>query len=132
MGTLSAITIANGEGTPVNYTFNPLYASPGRTTYVNRDSETSAGSMKIDLAFSASSRTRNTDRVKVAFSMPIEEETEVGSGVYRVVDTARFNGDWVLPSSLTAANRADLEAFVANLVTHAVVDACIADLDPPY
>jgi hypothetical protein len=40
--------------------------------------------------------------------------------------------DILVPVSATAAERADLYAYLKNLVSHAVIDNLVNDLDTPF
>lgn len=122
-------TINDGQVTPVAHDFVPLSVTPSQTVLVNRDAATSAGQMQIIAGFSPASANRATNRVNLRFNMPVEYTVD---GVVQVQHTARFNGDFVLPDLLTQADRDDFAAFCANLVSDAVLNGYLSDLDPMY
>lgn len=133
MGAIATIALNDGAATPVSHDFDPVESTPGRAVYVCRDfASTSAGFPSIMLQYRRSNSNRSSDRIKSLMVLPYEEETEVGSGIYRVTDVGRVATDIVLPSRFTALYRSHLEAFNANMVAHAVYRALVEDLDPPY
>lgn len=130
MPAAAAITLADGQATPVNHTFNPrIFVGPGETVLINDEALTSAGQMKLTLGFSAASQARPTNRVKVRFSMPVEQTV---NGVTSVAYTARFDGDIVLPEQMTLDQRKNMAAYVANALSNATIKGYTSALDPMY
>lgn len=129
MPSASTISLNDGQATPVSHDFTPNQISPNSSTFVDKDSTTSAGQKKLILTFSPASVSRQTTRVGVRFAMPIEQTVD---GVTSVAYTARFNGDVVIPDQMTQAQRDDLAAFISNALAHTVVSGSISDLDPVY
>jgi hypothetical protein len=54
------------------------------------------------------------------------------NGISTVAYVGRFKGYFVIPDTMTALERADLHAFVANALDNAMVKAVVKDLDPMY
>jgi hypothetical protein len=54
------------------------------------------------------------------------------NGVSSVAYVGRFKGYFVIPDVMTADERANLHAFVANSLDVAAIKAVIKDLDPLY
>lgn len=131
MPAVASISLNDGQGTPVAHTFAPLTCTPGNTVLVNREGNTSAGNRTLVLSYDAAKANRATHRVGIRFNMPVEAQN-ADTGQYRVEYTARFSGEAVIPDRMTAAERADFAAFVANAIMHADVNDYIADLDPFY
>jgi hypothetical protein len=129
MPNASAISIDDGQATPVSHTFTPSVVTPSSSTFVDRDSATSAGSKRIHLGFSPQSAKRETDRLSVRIDVPYEQTVD---GVTSVAYTARFSGDIVLPSQMTQAQRDDMAAFIQNAFGHSVIVGMVTDLDPVY
>ena len=129
MPTASAISINDGQATPVAHTFEPNQVNNGSATFVDRDATTSAGQKQLILGFSPSSAKRSTTRVSIRFNYPVEQ---VVDGVTRVAYTARFNGDVVIPDIMTQAERDNLGAFIMNALANSVVNGMVSDLDPVY
>lgn len=123
------LSINNGAATPVAKSFAPAAVSPGRSLFTERTALSSAGYLKLEVLTSLADGKRPTNRIDVNFDLPI---VEVVAGVSQVTRTGRFKGYFVIPDTMTALERADLAAFVANGLDNAQVRAVIKDLDPLY
>ncbi len=124
-----ALTINNGAATPVAKTFSPERVAPELSTFTERTATSSAGFVRLGVAFSSASSKRNTNRIDVSLDLPILQTI---NGVSSVAYVGRFKGYFVIPDVMTAAERADLAAFVANALDNTQVRAVIKDLDPLY
>lgn len=129
MPAASTLSIYDGQATPVAHNFVPLTVTPSRTVFVNRESNTSAGNLKVIAEFSPQSPTRPTDRIKISFVMPKEHLVD---GVYVVSDVARYSSDFVIPATFTQAEKDDFAAYVKNTLANADIQGLIADLLPFY
>ena len=129
MPTASAIVINDGQGTPAAHTFAPQLISPEKSTFVDRDADTSAGQKQLVLSFSPANASRSTNRIGVRLNMPIEQTID---GVVSVAYTARFDGSIVVPDQMTQAQRDDLGAYIQNALADAVINAYVTDLEPVY
>lgn len=124
-----AITVNNGAATPVAKSFNPERVAPELSTFTERTAGVSAGFPRLSIGFSAASSKRATNRVDVSLDLPILQTV---NGVSSVAYVGRFKGYFVVPDVMTAAERADLAAFVANALDNAQIRAVVKDLDPLY
>ena len=124
-----ALTINNGAATPVAKTFSPERVTPELTTFTERSATSSAGFVRLGMAFSPASSKRATNRIDVSLDLPILQTV---NGVSTVAYVGRFKGYFVIPDVMTASERADLAAFVANALDNTQVRAVIKDLDPMY
>jgi hypothetical protein len=129
MPSASSITLADGQATPVNHTFDPLSVTPSQSLLVDKSSVTSGGMNQLIVGLDPSKSSRRTNRVSIRFNMPIEQTV---SGVTEVAYTARFSADVILPDQMTQAERDDMGAFIKNALSDSVVNAIITDLDPLY
>jgi hypothetical protein len=129
MPAASAISIDDGKATPVTHTFVPQQISPSESTFVDKDSVTSAGQKQLIIGFSPRSTKRSTDRVKVRLNMPIESTVDT---VTAVAYTGRMSSDFVIPDQMTLAERTDFAALCANAISHAIIQGNIVDLEPVY
>lgn len=123
------LSIANGAATPVAKSFAPVAVGPALSIFAEKTAASSSGYLKLSLAVSMASGNRSTNRVDLGIDMPV---TELVAGVNQVTRTGRFKGYFVIPDSMTAAERADLRAFAANALDNALVVSAVKDLDPPY
>jgi len=123
------LSINNGAASPVAKSFAPQAVAPDRSIFTERSATQSAGYLKLEVLSSFASGNRNTNRVDVNFDMPILETV---NGVTKVSRVGRFKGYFVIPDTMTATERADLAAFVANALDNTQVRAIVKDLDPLY
>lgn len=129
MPSATNLSIYDGQSTPVAHDFAPLAVSPENTTWVNRDSDTSAGNLQVIARFSPAKTGRPSNRINLRFNMPVEHTVD---GVVKVAYTARLNADVVLPEEMTQAQRDDMAAYIKNMLADTVINGYISDLDPAY
>lgn len=123
------LSINNGAATPVAKSFAPERIGSELSTFTERSAAVSAGFTRLAVGYSPASTKRPTNRVDVSVDLPALQTV---NGVSTVAYVGRFKGYFVLPDTMTAAERADLRAFVANSLDVAQVMAVIKDLDPMY
>lgn len=123
------LSINNGAATPVAKSFAPERVAPDNSVFTERSAAVSAGFYKLAVRYSAASSQRNTNRVDVDMDLPVLSTV---NGVSTVAYVGRFKGYFVIPDTMTAAERADLHAFVANGLANSQIKAVIKDLDPLY
>lgn len=123
------LSINNGAGTPVAKSFAPERVAPDLSTFTERSAAVSAGFSRLSVGYSPASSKRATNRVDVKLDLPVLSTV---NGVSTVAYVGRFQGYFVIPDVMTAAERADLRAFVANALDNAAVMGVVKDLDPLY
>lgn len=124
-----ASNIVLADSVPANHTFSPISSTDNVVVYRDADAVTAAGKKQIQIGFSPISSTRDTERTKIRFDMPIENTVD---GRTVVVGTNRIFIEAVVWSGCTATERANFYALAKNLAAHAVAQAAIRDGDPPY
>lgn len=124
-----ALSINNGAATPVAKSFAPEAVAPTMSTFTERSAGVSAGFIRLSVGLSPASSKRASNRVDVSLDLPVLSTV---NGVSQVAYTARFKGYFVLPDRMTAAERADIAAFVANALDVTSIRNVIKDLDPLY
>lgn len=124
-----SLAINNGAATPVAKSFAPERVSPELSTFVERTSPMTAGYLRLSVAYSPASSKRSTNRIDVKFDYPVMQTV---NGVSAVAYVGRFVGYFVVPDVMTAAERADLAAFVANSFDNTQIRALLKDMDPLY
>lgn len=129
MPSITSITLA--DNVPTNHVFNPLMSSSGHALLIARETVTSAASRVLELLFSPSTKTRVTNRVQVKLAYPIEV-TDSTTGVVSTRCTPRFEGVWILPDSMTTAERLTFDTLVEASVTNTVRRGYVRTLDPFY
>lgn len=123
------LTINDGAATPVARSFAPMRVAPEQSVFSEKTSGVAAGYVDLEVKFNPASSQRPTNRIDVALSFPVLSTV---NGVSTVAYTGLFKGYFVVPDVMTAAERANLHAYVANALNHATVKAVVKDLDPMY
>lgn len=130
MSQISApVVVYDGKATPVAQTFHPERVAPELSTFVERTSGVSAGYKRISIGFSPASTKRPTNRIDVSFDFPVLGTT---NGVSTVAYVARFKGYFVIPDTMTAAERKDFFALGWNALNTSPLTGVVRDLDPLY
>lgn len=123
------LTINDGAATPVAKTFSPERVEPSMSTFTERTAPASAGFIRLGIGLDPASSKRATNRIDVSLDYPVLQTV---NGVSQVAYVGRFKGYFVVPDTMTAAERANLAAFVANALDNTQVRAVVKDLDPLY
>lgn len=123
------LSINNGAATPVAKSFAPESVTPGLTSFTERSSGVSAGYYRLTIGFSPASSKRATNRIDISVDQPTMQTI---NGVQSIAYVGRFKGYFVVPDTMSAGERADLAAFVANALDNTQIRAVIKDLDPLY
>lgn len=123
------ISLNNGATTPVAKSFAPEQVSPQLSTFTERTAASSAGFLRLGVSLSPANGKRATNRVSLDLDMPILQTI---NGINTVAYVGRFKGYFVIPDAMTALERADLAAFVANALDNTQIRGMIKDLDPMY
>lgn len=124
-----ALSINNGAATPVAKSFAPERVAPDLSVFTERTAAASAGFIRLSVGLSPASAKRSTNRVTLKLDHPVLSTV---NGVSTVAYVGRFDGSFVIPDVMTAAERADLHAFVANALDNALIKGVVKDLDPTY
>lgn len=123
------LSIKNGAATPVAKSFAPERVGSDLSRFTERSAAVSAGFTCLSVAYSAASSKRPTNRIDIDVNLPVLSTV---NGVSTVAYVGRFKGYFVLPDQMTAAERADLHAFVANGLDNVLVKGVVTNLDPLY
>lgn len=123
------IVINNGAATPVAKSFSPEKVSPEGSTFTERSAASSAGFVRLGVAYSPASGGRKTNRINLDLTYPVLATV---NGVSSVAYTGLFKGYFVVPDVMTNLERADLIAFVANALDNTLIRGVVKDLDPMY
>lgn len=123
------LTIHDGAATPVARSFAPMRVAPEQSVFSEKTSGIAAGYVDLEVKFNPASTQRPTNRIDVAVTLPVLSTV---NGISTVAYTGLFKGYFVVPDVMTAAERANLHAYVANALNHATVKAVVKDLDPMY
>jgi hypothetical protein len=139
MTAIAALTIADGQGTPVNHTFSPDSIENNVARWSDRSSGISIGFPVITFSNKRpTAKGSRNYRVTAKVVYPVLEQTSpsTATGIQPAPVKAYdliFNGEFVLPERSTAAQRADLFAYVKNFFANAtVIPPAIASFENVY
>lgn len=124
----AAATIVLADATPANHSYEPIEGDSSNFLFLERTlSTTSAGAEALRLTFSRATSGRSTNRVGVRLDIPYEHTVD---GVTLVHSTARYQGSFTLPETMTASDREHFMTLVANAYANAVIRGYVEDLIP--
>lgn len=129
MPAFANITISDGQAIPQSHTFSPKTNDQRVTVWEDRAGGIAIGYTKIKAKTSESDTIR---RVKFDLSIPVLEAVS-GSNpsgftpAAKVAYTVPFNGEFLLPTRSTKADRVDILAYVRNFLALAVVNNVVVD-----
>lgn len=136
MSSLTDLTIADGQSTPVNHIFTAYQPqnSSNPAIWQNSEAATPAGYRKITLSVSQPKSAGAPFKVRMVISDPVLASVPTGccvdTNIPQVAYVDFFDATFSLPYSSTVANRADILAFAKNFLAQAVVTAAVTKLEP--
>lgn len=135
MPAVAAITINDGQATPVAHTFDPTGPDTnGAFSYVDNSSGVALGFPRITLSKSDPRGNSSVYRVKGRFEIPVLE-TANGANPEgytpgpAVAYTVRGNMEFLLPQRSDTDERKDILAYVSNFLQLALAESLIHDLE---
>jgi hypothetical protein len=128
----AATNIVINDAVPAAHTFVPARKNGQIVEWEERTtSNTSQGFYTLSVSQTDSKTKSPVIRTKVSLAIPTEV-LDSATGLYSYPSTARILVDVLLLKEASATLRADIAAYVKNLISHATIQALIADLDAPY
>lgn len=119
----AAITVQDGQTTPVNHVFSPIRidAKTGEAMYDNRAQTYAVGRETMGLRMSTSSRVRTTH---VTLKIPkVVVETINGVAVPKVSAYGLVKAEILIPLDFSEAEAKDVRTLAKNALAHATVAA---------
>lgn len=129
MAQAAAITINDGQGTPVAVTFSPESISPQASIFTDRTSGVAVGFRRLAVSSKFASVKGGVNRGKFTVEYPV---TAVVNGVTTVAYTLRASVDVIIPDGASTTERNNLYAFLQNGLANTLVRGGLRDLDPIY
>lgn len=133
-----AITLADGQATPVNRTFTPVKIDVnGVAKYADKSAGIPVGFPLVTLSIREPNKQSKVYRVVGKVDLPVLEQTSASTATgiqpaptvaYRLLG----NFDFSLPERSTLADRKNIVALVKNLAANVIVSSMAADLDAIY
>lgn len=139
MTAIAAITLNNGEATPVAKTFNPVNIINDVAQWADRSGGIALGYPVVTMSVRppvSGAKSRN-NRVTVKIATPVLEVTSpsTATGIQPAPTKAYdlvFEGSFILPERCSLAERKNILAFAKNALSHSVVQSAVHDLEPVY
>jgi len=139
MTAIAALTLANGESTPANKTFNPVSIdAAGVARWADRSGGIALGYPVVTFALKSPSKTSRAYKVTAKVQLPVLEQTSAStaSGIQPAPTLAYnllANVEMVLPERSTLAQRKDMLAFLRNYLANAtVITAAVENFESVY
>jgi hypothetical protein len=139
MTAIAALTIADGQATPVTKTFSPVNIDAmGVAKWADRSGGIAIGYPVVSFSMRQPTKAFRSYRVTTKVVLPILEQTSASTatGIQPAPTKAYdliFNGEFVLPERSTLAQRKDILAFAKNyLANAAVVTAAIENFESVF
>lgn len=127
MAQAAAVTINDGQATPVAVTFNPESVTSDVASFVDRASGVAVGFRRLTVSSKFAKGSSKVNRAKFAVEYPV---TVTVNGIQTVAYTLRGTVDVILPDQSTDAERKNLFAFVTNGLSNTLIRGAVRDLDP--
>lgn len=129
MPAITALTIKDGAPTPVNHTFSPVSTNGSKAEWAERTAGSPAGFFALTHEVRKPATAAAANRVIVGFNMPTLITVD---GVSTVVRNSSAKVELNLSSLSTEAERANLLAYVANVLQDVAVQATVKNIEPFY
>jgi len=133
MPAIAAITLTDDNTT--DHVFKPQKIEGGIAFYKDTTGGVPAGFSTLTISQQEPSNKGSVYRIKIALAVPkIDDVTVSGGSVSEVsvVRTSRFNGEFLIPIQSELVEREDLVAMVRDLMSDAVIDAVVEQLESIY
>lgn len=129
MPAIAALSINDGQSTPVAHTFNPTTTDGSRAEFADRSPTIASGFRKFSHEITAPNGQRTTYKIAMGWMIPVVATV---NGVDQVV---RYSSAQLVlnahPDS-TAQERKDLLAYVVNAASNASVKTSVENIEPFY
>lgn len=138
MTAIAAVTLADGQATPVNHTFAPVNIdATGVAKYADRSTGISVGFPTVSFSIKQPTKASPSYKVTAKVTLPVLEQTSPSTATgIQPAPTLAYNllasVDMVLPERSTLAQRKDLLAYFRNYMAHAVITAAVNDYEAVY
>lgn len=138
MTAIAALTLADGQTTPVNHTFNPVNIDQsGVARWADRSGGIAIGYPVITFAMRAPTKTSRNYKATAKVVTPVLEQTSASTatGIQPAPTKAYdliFTCEFVLPERSTLAQRNDALAYAKNLLQNGVLTAAVQNFESVY
>lgn len=129
MPAIATLTIADGQASPVNHSFDPVTTDGSLAKWADRSPTIPSGYRTIQLEVSPPSGNRTTNKWQAGFNMPVVATV---NGVDTVVRNSSAQLTLNIHPESTLQERKDLMAYIANMLAIAGVKTSLQNLEPYY
>lgn len=132
---IADITLADGQATPVNHTFEPVLSQPGLVTYHDKVSGVSLGYPVLTIGNRLPNQANRNYKATAKIRTPILEAVSTAANGFTPGPTLAYELmlkiDCVIPSRATLAEREDIYAYGKNLLADAVMASLVENTELP-
>lgn len=138
MTAIAALTLADGQATPVSKTFAPVNIDTnGVARWADRSGGIALGYPSVTFSSKAPTKTSRSYKVTAKVVVPVLEQTSASTATgIQPAPTLSYsliaNVEFVLPERSTLQNRKDLLAYLRNYLASGVINAGIQDFESVY
>lgn len=137
MPQISAITLNDGQASPIAHVFNPVISSPPTYRRNGVSGQAAIANERLHLQTVLSKAANGVNRVQVELVIPVVETPAGGSASGYVAPPAvahelKFKGEFFFHQRSDKQGRKDLRTLAANLLLSAVLASMADDLEQPY
>lgn len=136
MAQIANITLADGQTTPANHTFEPMNAQNGDSPalWLNKEATSNIGYRKITL--SVKYVANGISKVRVVIADPVLATPSAGCCVDQntpaIAYTDFFDATFTIPFAATLQNKKDILAYAKNLLGTAVMTDAVVNMAPAW
>jgi hypothetical protein len=136
MSAAADIILADGAGSPVNHTFNPVKVADDVVIYNDKVTGVMSGYPKLSLSNRLPDSSNPNYKCTITLSVPTLETAATAASGFTpgptVAYTSSFKVEFVIPGRSTQAERDNIYAFAKNALAHATIAALVKTMDIPY
>jgi hypothetical protein len=138
MTAIAALTLADGQATPVNKTFSPVNIDQsGVARWADRSGGIALGYPSVTFSSRAPTKGSRSYKVNAKVVVPVLEQTSASTATgIQPAPTLSYsllaNVEFVIPERSTLQNRKDLLAYLRNYLANAVITSGVQDFESVY
>lgn len=138
MSAIAALSLADGQATPVNHTFSPVNIdASGVAKWADRSGGIALGFPVVSFSLRNPSKTNRNYKITAKVVLPVLEVTSpsTSTGIQPAPTLAynlTANVELVLPERSTQSQRDDLRAYVTNFLTKSVIISACQSFESVY
>lgn len=129
MPAIAALTINDGQATPVAHTFSPVTTDGSTAKWADRAPSIPAGFRTISYEVAGPNGSRTTNKLQAGFMIPVVATV---NGVDTVVRYSSGQITLNIHPEATLQERKDLLAYMTNFVANATVKTSVENVEPFY